>query len=87
MVREVKRGDLLMLMAQNASVETVTVRTHKMVKNDFMLGTWWGYIDNGCGKEHALVRERGLKGIVMRLLSANTWGISSADETWGERST
>ena len=86
-MREVKRGDLLMLMAQNASVETVTVRTHKMVKNDFMLGTWRGYIDNSRGKERASVRERGSKGIVMRLLSANTWGISGADKTWGERST
>ena len=37
MERGVTRDDSLMFMAQNASVETVTARTHKMVKNDFML--------------------------------------------------
>ena len=82
-----KRGDLLMFMAQNASVETVTARTHKTVKNDFMLRARRGYIDNGRGKERASVRDRGSKGTVMRLPSANTRGINGTDETWGERST
>ena len=74
------KGDLLMFMAQNASVETVTARTHKTVENDFMLRVWRGYI---VAKERASVRDRGSKGMVMGLPSANTRGISGTDETLG----
>jgi hypothetical protein len=38
-----------MFMAQNASVETVTARRHKRVKNEFMLRALRGYIDNSRG--------------------------------------